>query len=739
MNMLHQLTKQRSIWLFVSSLAMPFSSFASVFDKIAQENLKVFSYNPSIPSSEVHGPDTFAYFLEREFTRQLNPSPEYKRRFVFSMLQDHEKRQPSHNTTSDILDFVTWQDLHLLCGPRSNPALYLGAQIDRTVTEMGRAILFKKLVQPINDIAELTSQQALVRELVTNQELFDQLDRALKALSTSENVIYSFSADDIFKSFTARRELKIPLCKELAIKSCRELGEKLNKNSIAMNISERMEEIRHALALGSMAAGTVVLPLYALIKLTRYARHADTIYNFARDRLGVSALLTLFSASGFVAWTLNQLLRNRATEIVNGALGGVNYGAMAYGMSWNFFDDTLIRAYIQKKLILVAQYLGSIKSVHEIIKQNPILYKHFSCITNLDRLFTQLPQDFPEFKELLELLATDTFKGDASFLSHAGRILAAFKLMHEHKEKLIDGLIAVGELDALLSVARLYKERSGADNRWCFPVYKEHAHAPAIEIEQFWNPCIDPQLAVSNSAYLGTRGNPRTFIITGPNAGGKSTTMKAIVISLILAQSLGIAPASRLEFTPCRKIMTYLNITDDIAAGNSHFQAGVIRAQELISMLDTLKEHEYGFIAVDEVFNGTTYLEGQAAAYGLIELLGRHPRTLCTTATHFPLITQLEDITDGKLFKNYKVSVAYTKAGKLIYPFKLESGIAQQNIAFDILKEAGFTSSFLENARRFVPTDHETHEPSSLSEPENQGQPEYAAGTCIDTRCAPAA
>ncbi len=178
--------------------------------------------------------------------------------------------------------------------------------------------------------------------------------------------------------------------------------------------------------------------------------------------------------------------------------------------------------------------------------------------------------------------------------------------------------------------------------------------------------------------------------------------MKGIVVSLILAQSFGIAPATKLEFTPFNKIMTYLNITDDIAAGNSHFEAGVLRAQELVEMAKNLKAHEFGFVAVDELFNGTTYREGQAAAYSLIEFLGTQPNILCTTATHFPLVAELEEKTKGTLFKNYKVSVDYDDKGHIKYRFKLEPGVSHQSVALDILREKGFENDFLARAHEVL-------------------------------------
>jgi DNA mismatch repair protein MutS len=164
---------------------------------------------------------------------------------------------------------------------------------------------------------------------------------------------------------------------------------------------------------------------------------------------------------------------------------------------------------------------------------------------------------------------------------------------------------------------------------------------------------------------------------------------------------LGICPATCCSFTPFANIITYLNITDDIAAGKSHFKAGVARAQDLMTMLANLKPGEFSLAAIDELFNGTSYAEGQAAAYCLIELMGTYQQTINVTATHFPRITGLEQ-QSPELFKNYMVTVTFDRNGTIIYPFKLEPGCAQQHIALDILEQEGFGAAFVKRARSLL-------------------------------------
>ena len=155
------------------------------------------------------------------------------------------------------------------------------------------------------------------------------------------------------------------------------------------------------------------------------------------------------------------------------------------------------------------------------------------------------------------------------------------------------------------------------------------------------------------------------MIVTGPNAGGKSTTLKGIAISLILAQTFGIVPADEAVITPFTKIASYLNITDDIVAGRSLFKAEVMRAHNLIETVEKLESKQFSFVILDEIFNGTSPHEGAAAAYWNGKHLGSFDRSIAIVATHFPLLTDLEKITPS--FTNYRVRVNKKRDGRLEY------------------------------------------------------------------------
>lgn len=90
-------------------------------------------------------------------------------------------------------------------------------------------------------------------------------------------------------------------------------------------------------------------------------------------------------------------------------------------------------------------------------------------------------------------------------------------------------------------------------------------------------------------------------------------------------------------------LQTYLNITDDVGAGSSLFKAEVLRTQKLIDTIKKATPGEYSFVVFDEVFNGTSPVEGAAAAYSVGKQLSAFDQSMSLIASHFSLLTKLEE------------------------------------------------------------------------------------------------
>jgi DNA mismatch repair protein MutS len=658
-----------------------------LYTSIAQENLKSLVNVEEKAAQPLRTGKLFYEVLKDTVYGQLHPLPEIKRRLAFTLLAQHEKERTLPKTA--VLDERSWQDLEILCGPKANPGTYLAAKIDRTSTEIGRLTLYRKMVQPAIDYTALKKQQAIVKELIRNNDLFEQLDSLLKELLLPENALFSFwDSQDIFWKMLEREEFTMPFQeKSPALKV---FARWLDRNELWNELQDKSYLMSTVVRGTVMTASTITLPLYAVsVLMQKQCPWLEKI----NTKLGVKGILASYGLLGYLYTGIDTLFPSRFTKAGIDLTAGVTGEYFVSSIYRHLKTAVIFNDCIQEKLIHVATYFSTLEHIAALIERNTLLSE---LIETHALLFKEIPAGA---RYLLQLLKTDTFKGIPSFLSYSGRIISAYKLLYAYKEHLLDALAIVGELDMYLSIARLYREFEQKQVRFCFPEYIFDAETPFIVTEHFWNPMLAWDKAIPNSLTLGG-SEMRNCAITGPNAGGKSTILRALVLSVILAQSIGIAPAEKLIITPFTSITTYLNITDDIAAGNSLFKAGVLRARELLERVDVVKGKGFALTAVDEVFNGTTCQEGQAAAYTLLKTLGDKPFGICVTATHFPFITHLER--ESGTFTNYKVSVAMNEKQNIQYPYKLEKGISDQVITFKILQEEGFSDNFLSEAQHIL-------------------------------------
>lgn len=633
----------------------------------------------SVPWQEEEWPTEQLYeFLTRCMRYQRHPQKARKRRATFQIICP-SLEQDGCMQSKVLDDPKTWNDLCLFCGKEDLDCCLIN-NIAQTRTELGRTRLACLLVQPTDNINELKRRQHIIKELVDNPQLLESLDRALSLFASSENLLISFWMQDLLQHQAKRHYFNVPRFEDLE--------RSLNNNEVALDIKTVLDRTRLGFNTLSTAAACIVLPIYALTRFNAFDATKDLN----------SAARRLMSTGGAQFGLITSYLRNKFADGIAAILVSSYCGlSVKENFEWTR-DNIILDQYVQEKMIAVANAYRAIKNMTEAlaVAENEML--HLPCAKAIYDFIYILPHESDDLKKLFELLATPTFKGQVSFFSRTGRVLTAYALMHKEKQYWVNVLAAIAEIDAYVSIAKLYKEYHNQEHGYCFAQFIE-SDKPSISITDFWNPLIKSSCNVANSINIG--GSYRSnVILTGPNAGGKSTILRALAINIILAQSFGIAPAKEITITPFSSIATYLDITDDITAGNSLFKAEVLRAHYLIEKVSSLAKNQFSFIVIDEMFNGTSPREGEAASFSIAKHLGTFENSICIVATHFPLMTTLHDLTTT--FDNYKVSVAINDHGVITYPFKLEHGISDQNIAIDMLAAQGFTSDILEDARSII-------------------------------------
>lgn len=365
-----------------------------------------------------------------------------------------------------------------------------------------------------------------------------------------------------------------------------------------------------------------------------------------------------------------------------------SYGMYTTAMRVKFQNDTT--CFLQGKMIALATYINSIKQLYLMAKNNPAIANNMPELACLECLVKPSSAHSAKFNELISLLDTKTFTGKPSFFSLMGRVLASYKLMKEVKEEFAEVLHVAGKLEALWAMAAKIKAHEESERPYTFVEFVV-SDTPYIYAQDFCNPFVPAHIVVPNTLTMSADATGH-IILTGPNTGGKSTLIKALWINTLMAQTFGVAYATKFVMTPFYKLSSYLNINDNVSEGVSLFKAEVLRARELRDALVALRKDQFMFIIMDEIFSGTSPDKAQEISKDFITNVAQFSNCLFINATHFPLLTKLEE--EG-MCKNYRMELIPetlpngTERMKCTY--KLLEGISQISNATQIVEEGGVT------------------------------------------------
>ena len=199
--------------------------------------------------------------------------------------------------------------------------------------------------------------------------------------------------------------------------------------------------------------------------------------------------------------------------------------------------------------------------------------------------------------------------------------------------------------------------------------------------------------AVPNDAVLD-----KSLLITGSNASGKSTYLRAVILSALMAQTIGICPCESYRGSPFR-IYTSMALSDDLLAGESYFMAEI---KSLKRILDDRGENGFVLCAVDEVLRGTNTVERVAASAQVLEALEERG-TLCLIATHDVELCDMAG--DGYEKAHFEERISDTD---VVFDYRIKPGPATTRNAIHLLKLMGFDEEIVQAAHaradRYVET-----------------------------------
>jgi DNA mismatch repair protein MutS len=200
---------------------------------------------------------------------------------------------------------------------------------------------------------------------------------------------------------------------------------------------------------------------------------------------------------------------------------------------------------------------------------------------------------------------------------------------------------------------------------------------------------------VSAGVAEGSAGDPgRFWLVTGPNMAGKSTLMRQVAITVILAQMGSFVPARRARIGVVDRVLTRVGASDNLAKGESTF---MVEMKETANVLKRASKRS--LVILDEIGRGTSTYDGLAIAWAVAEHLYDQVGCRAMFATHYHELTELASARPA--LRNWSVS-AREYGGEIVFLHKLTEGAASRSYGVACARIAGLPEPVLARARAIL-------------------------------------
>lgn len=273
-----------------------------------------------------------------------------------------------------------------------------------------------------------------------------------------------------------------------------------------------------------------------------------------------------------------------------------------------------------------------------------------------------------------------------------GRIFSGIcQHITEHGKRLLHLAADIARLDVVAALA----EVSAAKGY----VRPELLEDETIEIHDGRHPVVEDLLGagmrfVPNDARF--ESGERIRILTGPNMSGKSTYLRQVAITFLLAQMGCFVPATKARLGIADRIFTRIGAQDEIYAGQSTFMVEMIETANILH-----NASKRSLLILDEIGRGTSTYDGVSIAWAVVEYIHNHPRIRARTlfATHYHELTHMVDSLPG--IRNYNVAVA-EEGGEVVFLHHINPGGADKSYGIHVAELAGLPRSVINRAQEIL-------------------------------------
>lgn len=396
---------------------------------------------------------------------------------------------------------------------------------------------------------------------------------------------------------------------------------------------------------------------------------------------------------------LYHVIQNHALGKLFTQFGSVSFDQKVYllvSVAFYFFSiyqNILSCIRFHSNMKLIHQYFGDME---EYIEQTFERIDNFLSYSSSLETYSLFNEKLSEKKEILrkwreKLGRISGFKYSFGKLMEIGTILKEFFQVYE-SEELNDAIQYSFGFHGYLDILEGWRENLEADKiHFANFIDRDQEKNKKQKIRKNYYPVVI-HTPVKNDVSLD-----KSLVVTGPNASGKTTLIKSVIINILFSQQFGCGFYDSADLQLYGVFHSYLNIPDT-SGRDSLFQAEARRCKEMIDEMESNKEENH-FCILDEIYSGTNPEEATSSAYAFMSYILSFSNVKCMLTTHF--VKVCKKLKKNKRIVNYHMETLERKGSsslsekEIVPTYLLKKGISEVKGGFHVLLNMGYPIQIL--------------------------------------------